>query len=69
VVRRPALGVAGLLRQFDSLVVDSTLLGLGRSTQGLSQVLKTVASGNAQYYGLLMASGVLALMVLVIFLR
>jgi multicomponent Na+:H+ antiporter subunit D len=69
VIQRPVLGVANLLREIDSLVVDSTLVGLGRSTQWLSQVLMTVASGNAQYYGLIMAGGILALMVLVIFVR
>jgi hypothetical protein len=63
------LGVASLLSRFDNLVVDSTLLRLGSSTQQLSQVLKTVASGNAQYYGIIMASGVLALMALAILTR
>src|SRR5215471_12946533 len=47
VIRRPVLGVAHLMRQLDNLVVDPTFIGLGRSTQGLSQVLRTLASGNA----------------------
>jgi multicomponent Na+:H+ antiporter subunit D len=69
VIRRPVLGVANLMRQLDGLVVDSTFVGLGRSTQSLSQVLKTVASGNTQHYGLIMAAGILALMILSIFAR
>ena len=67
VIRRPVLGVANLMRQLDGLVVDSTFVGLGRSTQDLSQVLKTVASGNTQHYGLIMATGILAVMILAIF--
>src|SRR5215472_5616997 len=42
VIRRPVLGVANLMRQLDGLVVDSTFVGLGRSKQTLSQVLKNV---------------------------
>ena len=69
VVRRSVLGAARILRQLDSLVVDSTFVGVGRSAQSLSQVLKTVASGNAQHYGLMMAAGILALTVLAILIR
>jgi hypothetical protein len=57
------------LRKIDGLVVDPTLLGVGRSTQSLSQALKTVVSGNAQHYGLMMAAGILALLVLAILVR
>src|SRR6266545_4958043 len=69
VVRRPVLGVARLMRQVDSLAVDSTFVGLGRSTQSLSEALKTAMSGNAQHYGLLMAAGVLALVVFAILVQ
>jgi multicomponent Na+:H+ antiporter subunit D len=69
VIRRPILGVADLLRQLDSLVVDSAFVGLGRSTQSLSQAMRTLASGNAQHYGLWMAAGAIALFGLAIFLR
>ncbi len=61
VMRRPVLGVASLFQRFDSRVVDSALVGVGRSTGSLSQHLKTVASGHAQHYGLIMAAGILAL--------
>jgi multicomponent Na+:H+ antiporter subunit D len=67
VIRRPVLGVAHFFRQIDSLVVDSTIVGLGRSTETLSQVFKTATSGNAQHYALMMAAGILALVVLAIF--
>jgi multicomponent Na+:H+ antiporter subunit D len=69
VIERPVLGVANLLRRLDSVVVDSTIVGVGRSTQTLSQVLKTMVSGNAQHYGLIMAAGILALLVLAISVR
>jgi hypothetical protein len=63
------LGVAHFLRKLDGAVVDAAIVGVGRSAQSLSQVLKTVVSGNAQHYGLMMAAGILALLVLAIFVR
>jgi multicomponent Na+:H+ antiporter subunit D len=66
VIRRPVLGLADVLRKADSILVDGTMVGIGRATQGLSQVLRTAASGNAQHYGVAMAAGVVALVVLVI---
>jgi multicomponent Na+:H+ antiporter subunit D len=68
-IRRPVLGVARFLRELDSLVVDSTFVGVGRSTQSLSQRLRTVVSGNAQHYGLMMAAGILALAVLAVLVQ
>ena len=67
VIRRPVLGAAHLLRQFDSHVVDSAFVGVGRWTQRLSQVLKIVVSGHTQHYGLMMAAGILLLLALVVF--
>jgi multicomponent Na+:H+ antiporter subunit D len=69
VIRKPVLGAANLLRKFDSLVVDSGIVGLGRSIQGLNQVLKTAASGNTQHYGLIMAAGILALLAVAMVVR
>jgi multicomponent Na+:H+ antiporter subunit D len=69
VIERPVLGVANFLRKVDSAVVDSAIVGVGRSTQTFSQVLKTVATGNAQHYGLVMAAGVLALLALAMAVR
>jgi len=69
VLRRPVLGVASLLRRFDGLVVDSALVGVGRSTANLSRVLKNAAGGHAQHYGLLMAAGFLALVALAALVR
>jgi multicomponent Na+:H+ antiporter subunit D len=69
VIRRPVLGVGHLLRQLDGLVVDFTIVGVGRSTESLSQSLKRVVSGNAQHYGLIMAGGILALVVLAILVQ
>jgi multicomponent Na+:H+ antiporter subunit D len=69
VIRRPVLFVAQFLRKLDSRVVDATIVSLGRSTRNLSEALKTTASGNAQHYGLIMATGILALLALAIFIR
>ena len=66
VMRRPVLGAASFLRKLDTRVVDYAAVGVGRLTQGLSQVLKTTVSGNVQHYGLIMAAAVLALLALVV---
>ena len=63
-MRRPVLGMASLLRKFDTHVVDASAMGVGRRTQALSQILKTTVSGHVQHYGLLMAAGALALLLL-----
>ena len=65
VMRRPVLGAASFLRKLDTRVVDYAAVGVGRLTQGLSQVLKTTVSGNVQHYGLIMAAAVLGLLALV----
>ena len=65
-IRRPVLGGAHLFGKLDSLVIDSALVGLGRWTQTLSQVLKRAGSGHIQHYGLIMAAGMLALLALVV---
>ena len=62
VIRKPVLGVASFLRRFDSFVVDSALVGLGRSTRGLSRLFRTAVTGHAQHYGLIMAAGILILL-------
>ena len=64
VIRRPVLGAADLLRKLDSLVVDAAFVGVGRSTQTFSQILKTTSDGHAQHYGLIMALGIVVLLVL-----
>ena len=65
-IRRPVLGGANLFGRLDNLVIDSALVGLGRSTQALSQVLKRAGSGHIQHYGLIMAAGIMALLALVV---
>ena len=69
VVQRPVLGLANFFRKLDSVVVDSAILGVGRSTQSFSQILRTVASGNAQHYGLIMAAGILVFLAVAVFSR
>ena len=64
VMRRPVLGVARFLREFDTDVVDSLVEGIGRVTVGFSRILKMTVSGNVQHYGLIMAAGVLVLLAL-----
>ena len=68
-IRRLVFGAANVLRKFDSLVVDSAALGVGRSSQSLSRILRTVVSGHTQHYGLLMAAGILALLALAVLTR
>jgi multicomponent Na+:H+ antiporter subunit D len=66
VVRRPVLGAANFFRKLDSIVVDSTIVGMGRSTQTISQILRTTVSGNPQHYGLIMAAGFLVFLLLMV---
>ena len=62
VIQRPILGAARLLRAFDSFVVDSGIVGLGRLMQLLSRGVQTAVSGHAQQYALIMAAGIVALL-------
>ena len=64
VMNRLVMRGAGYLRSFDTRIVDFTVVGVGRLTQALSQILRTTVSGNAQHYALIMAAGVLALLAL-----
>ena len=64
VMRRLVFGVAGLLREFDTRVVDSTAVGVGRLTQAFSKILTITVSGNAQHYGLIMAAGAMVFVLL-----
>ena len=67
VVRRPLLGAAAWLRQVDASVVDRAAEGVGSVTDVVSQNLKIAVTGHAQYYGLMMAAGVLMAIAIAIF--
>jgi len=69
VMRRFVLGTGGLLRNFDTHVVDFAVVGVGRLTQVLSRILRTTMSGNTQHYALMMAAGVLAVLTLAMIVR
>ena len=69
VMQRYVLGVAARLRQLDARVVDAAAVGIGELTQTVSWGLRTMVTGNAQYYGLIMAAGVLAAIALAVFAR
>ena len=68
-VRRPLLGAAAWLRQVDASVVDRAAEGIGTITDAVSQSLKLAATGHAQYYGLMMAAGVLMAIAIAMFAR
>jgi len=68
-VRSPLLGAAARLRQVDASVVDRAAEGVGNITDAVSQSLKMVVSGHAQYYGLMMAAGVLMAIAIAMFAR
>ena len=68
-VRRPLLGAAARLRQVDASVVDRAAEGIGNITDAVSQSLKMVVTGHAQYYGLMMAAGVLMAIAIAMFAR
>ena len=66
-VRSPLLGAAARLRQVDASVVDRAAEGVGNITDVVSQNLKMAVTGHAQYYGLMMAAGVLMAIAIAMF--
>jgi multicomponent Na+:H+ antiporter subunit D len=66
VMQRLVLGTGALLRELDARVIDATALGIGHLTQTVSESLRTTTSGHAQYYALIMATGVLAAIALAV---
>ena len=50
-------------------MIDAGAIGIGQATQFASQDLRSTVTGNAQYYGLIMAAGVLAAIALAVFGR
>jgi hypothetical protein len=66
-VVQQALRTGELLRELDARVVDASTVGLGKLTLAFGRGLRLVADGNAQHYGLIMAAGALAALVIVIF--
>jgi multicomponent Na+:H+ antiporter subunit D len=66
-VRRLVLGAAALLRQFDASLIDYAAVGVGRLTQAFGESLRISMSGRTQYYGLMMAAGVVVAIMLAIF--
>ncbi len=69
VMQRYVLRVASRLREFDARVIDTAAVGVGRLTQALSAGLSATVTGHTQYYGLLMAAGVLVAIALAVFDR
>jgi multicomponent Na+:H+ antiporter subunit D len=68
-IRGPLLGAAARLRQVDASVVDRAAEGIGNVTDAASQSLKLAVSGHTQYYGLVMAAGVLMAIAIAFFAR
>jgi multicomponent Na+:H+ antiporter subunit D len=62
VIRGLLLGVAQTLRDIDSLMIDRAAVGIGLATASASQKLRMRVTGHAQFYGLLMAAGMLIAM-------
>ena len=69
VMQQVVLHVGRLLRVVDSRVVDAGMVGIGHLTEKSSGELRKTITGNAQYYGLVMAVGVIVIMALAVFGR
>src|SRR5438093_1097416 len=69
VMQRYVLRVAARSRPLDARVIDAAAVGIGGLTQTVSWGLRAMVTGNAQYYGLIMAAGVLAALALAVFLQ
>ncbi len=61
------LQAAARLRALDTRVIDVAAVGVGRLTQAVSGTLSAMVTGHTQYYGLLMAAGVVAAIALAVF--
>jgi multicomponent Na+:H+ antiporter subunit D len=59
-LQRPLLGLAAVLRKLDAAVIDAAATGLARLIEAMGQGLRVTTSGHTQYYGLIMAAGVVA---------
>jgi multicomponent Na+:H+ antiporter subunit D len=57
-IERPLLGLAAVLRKLDAAVIDAAATGLGHLIEAMGQGLRVTTSGHTQYYGLMMAAGV-----------
>lgn len=68
VVRKPILGIAHLLRVFDTNAVDGTVNGVGRMTVASSMIMRVIQSGQVQHYAIIMALGIFAIVALIILL-
>ena len=68
-LRGPVLAVSRGLRRLDSGCVDAALVSVARGARALAQLFRGTVSGHAQHYGLVMAAGILALLVLVAVFR
>ena len=69
VMQQYVLRAGARLRELDARVIDAAAVSVGRLTETLSGSLSTSVTGNAQYYGLIMAAGVLAAIALAVFGR
>jgi multicomponent Na+:H+ antiporter subunit D len=67
VMQRGVLAAGRGLREIDSRVIDAAAVGVGRVTEALSGDLRLTVTGNAQYYGLIMAAGVLLAIAFAVF--
>lgn len=68
VVRKPILGIAHLLRVFDTNAVDGTVNGVGRMIVASSMIMRVIQSGQVQHYAIIMALGIFAIVALIILL-
>ena len=68
VVRKPILGIAHLLRVFDTNAVDGTVNGVGRMIVASSMIMRVIQSGQVQHYAIIMVLGIFAIVALIILL-
>lgn len=68
-IRVPLLGLSAVLRRIDSSIVDGAIVGVGKLTQALSANTRVRVSGHTQYYGLIMAAGILMAIAIAVFAR
>ena len=68
VVQKPIMGVAKILKMIDTVIVDESLNGLGKSTLAFSKKIQSVQSGQIQHYAMAMVAGFILLIVIIMVL-
>lgn len=67
IIRKPILGIAQILKIFDTEVVDGTINGVGNTTLTWGGIMRLVQTGQLQHYAIIMTLGFFVIATLILF--